>query len=60
MSDREKKTPTPLRPAGEATLPMSDLPPETSEKRQIHARRPLPLVPEHRRGEEPEDRNDGD
>jgi hypothetical protein len=36
----------PLAPAGERTLRIDDMPARDEEKKEIHQRRPLPLVPD--------------
>jgi hypothetical protein len=37
---------TPLKPAGNRTVRHEDKPPEATEVRRIHPRRPLPAIPE--------------
>jgi hypothetical protein len=36
----------PLAPAGERTLRIDDVPARDKDKKEIHQRRPLPLVPD--------------
>jgi hypothetical protein len=38
----------PLEPAGERSLEIEDRPPRQEEPRQIHQRRPLPVVPDRK------------
>ena len=44
MNDSDSKQ-TPLAPAGERTLTIQNAPPRSEEQKEIHQRRPLPLVP---------------
>lgn len=45
-NERDDTRNVPLESPGEKTLPMHDEPPQPEKPRQIHQRRPLPLVPD--------------
>ena len=49
-----KTNTTRLKPVGVTIVRHQDLPPAVEEDKEIHPRRPLPLVPEHRETGSPE------
>jgi hypothetical protein len=55
--ERQVVRQVPLKPAGEALVKPQENPVEPPAEKQIHARRPLPLVPEGPDGQDDEEQD---